>query len=129
MSYEARGSEYSGLLREAFYQMVGPLVVPFVILPQTRHVFIGWLRTFIALSLWPSLFALAERLAVAVPYSTWIGTDGYTGGLISGIEVIMLGQFMFLVLNVVFFFVYLGIPVAAHLLVSGAARPFRGVLA
>jgi hypothetical protein len=113
----------------AFYQMIGPLVVPFVILPQTRHVFVGWLRTFIALALWPWLFALAERLAVAVPYSTWIGTDRYTGGLISGIETIMQGQFMFLVLNVVFFFVYLGIPVAAHLLVTGAGRAFRGVLA
>jgi hypothetical protein len=113
----------------AFYQMVGPLVVPFVILPQTRHIFVGWLRTLIALSLWPWLFAIAERLAVAVPYATWIGTDQYNGSLASGIEAIMQGQFMFLVLNVVFFFVYLGIPVAAHMLVSGATRAFRGVLA
>lgn len=113
----------------AFYEMIGPVVVPFVILPQTRHVFIGWLRTFIALALWPWLFALAERLAVAVPYSTWIGTDRYDGSLVSGIEAMMQGQFMFLVLNVVFFFVYLGIPVAAHLLVTGAGRTFRGVLA
>ena len=34
----------------------------------------------------------------------------------------------FLAINVVFFFVYLGIPVAAHLLVSGAGRPFRGAV-
>src|SRR5262245_11952069 len=59
----------------AFYQMIAPLVVPFVTPPQTRHIFVGWLRTFAGLALWPWLFALAERLAVAVPYSTWIGTD------------------------------------------------------
>jgi len=49
--------------------------------------------------------------------------------LVSGVEAIMQGQFMFVVLNLVFFFVYLGIPVAAHLLVSGAGRAFRAVLA
>jgi hypothetical protein len=110
----------------AFYRMMGPLAVPFVILPQTRHVFVGWLRTLVSISLWPWLFALAERLAVAIPYSTWIGTDTYAGDLVSGINVIVQGQLMFLALNVVFFFVYLGLPVAAHLLVSGAGRPFRG---
>lgn len=66
---------------------------------------------------------------MAVSYFTWIGTDRYDGSLVSGIEAVMQGQFMFLVLNVVFFFVYLGIPVAAHLLVSGAGRTFRGLLA
>jgi hypothetical protein len=112
----------------AFYRMVGPLAVPFVILPQTRHIFLGWLRTFVSIALWPWLFALAERLAVAIPYSTWIGTDLYTGDLVSGLNVVIQGQIMFLALNVVFFFVYLGIPIAAHLLVSGAGRPFRGAI-
>jgi hypothetical protein len=112
----------------AFYKMVGPLAIPFVILPQTRSIFLGWLRTFASISLWPWLFALAERLAVAIPYSTWIGTDLYSGDIVSGINVIVQGQIMFLAINVVFFFVYLGIPVAAHLLVSGAGRPFRGAV-
>ena len=112
----------------AFYKMIGPLVVPFVILPQTRSIFFGWFRTFASIALWPWLFALAERLSVAIPYSTWIGTDLYTGDLVSGINVIVQGQIMFLAINVVFFFVYLGIPIAAHLLVSGAGRPFRGAI-
>jgi hypothetical protein len=112
----------------AFYKMVGPLAAPFVILPQTRHLFIGWLRTMASIALWPWLFALAERLAIAIPYSTWVGTDLYTGDLVSGVNTIIQGQIMFFVLNVVFFFVYLGIPVAAHLLVSGAGRPFRGAI-
>jgi len=113
----------------AFYKMIGPLVAPLVILPQTRHIFVGWLKTFISIALWPWLFALAERLTVAIPYSTWVGTDVYNGSLVSGIEAMIQGQLMFLVLNVVFLLVYLGIPVAAHLLVSGAGRAFRGVLA
>jgi len=113
----------------AFYMMIGPLAVPFVILPQTRQVFVGWLRTLISIALWPWLFALAERLAVAIPYSTWIGTDRWDGSLVTGISVMMQGQLMFLVLNIVFFFVYLGIPAAAYLLVTGAGRAFRGVIA
>lgn len=112
----------------AFYRMIGPLAAPFVILPQTRYVFTGWLKTFISIALWPWLFALAERLALAIPYSTWIGTELYTGEVVSGLRVILQGQLMFFALNVMFFFVYLGIPVAAHLLVSGAGRPFRGAI-
>jgi hypothetical protein len=112
----------------AFYRMIGPLAVPFVILPQTRHIFLGWFRTLVSVALWPWLFSLAERLAVAIPYSTWIGTDLYAGDAVSGINVIFQGQLMFLAINVVFFFVYLGLPVAAHLLVSGAGRPFRGAV-
>jgi len=65
---------------------------------------------------------------VAVPSSTWIGTDVYHGDLIPGINAVVQGQIMFLALNVVFFFVYLGIPVASYLLVSGAGRALRGVL-
>ena len=32
---------------------------------------------------------------------------------------------MLLIFNVAFFFVYLSIPVASYLIVSGASRPFR----
>jgi hypothetical protein len=32
---------------------------------------------------------------------------------------------MLVIFNVTFFLVYLSIPVASHLMVSGAARPFR----
>ena len=35
------------------------------------------------------------------------------------------GELMQLIFNVTFFFVYLSIPIAGHLVVSGASRPFR----
>ena len=35
------------------------------------------------------------------------------------------GTFMMLVCNVVFFFVYLGVPVATVLLVNASGKPFR----
>ena len=112
----------------AFYTMVGPMAAPFVLLPSTRPIFVGWLRTVASLALWPWLLALAERLAVAIPYSTWLGTDLYHGDVASGVTAILEGQIMFLALNIVFLFVYLGIPLASYLLVSGAGRPFRGAL-
>ena len=93
------------------------------------RVFVGWLQVLISIALWPWLFAIAERLAVAIPYATWIGTDRYDGSLVNGISVIVQGQLMFVALNVLFFFAYLGIPAAAYLLVSGSGRAFRGVLA
>ena len=47
----------------SFYWMLTPLVAPMVILPQTRSVFLGWLKTYVSVALWPMFFAFAERLA------------------------------------------------------------------
>jgi hypothetical protein len=35
------------------------------------------------------------------------------------------GELMLLIFNITFFFVYLSIPIASYLIVSGASRPFR----
>ena len=111
----------------AFYWMLTPLVAPMVILPQTRNVFLGWLRTYISVALWPMFFAFAERLALAIPWSAWMGAmDGGTDSW----ELVtrwFQGEIMLLVFNVTFFFVYLSIPIASHLIVSGASRPFRSL--
>ena len=109
----------------SFYWMLTPLVAPMVILAQTRGVFLGWLKTYIAVALWPMFFAFAERLALAIPWSAWLGE--FDGG-VSAWDMAtrwFQGEIMLLIFNVAFFFVYLSIPVASHLIVSGASRPFR----
>lgn len=109
----------------SFYWMLTPLVAPMVILPQTRSVFIGWLRTYISVALWPLFFAFAERLALAIPWSAWIG---WGDGTVDGWQLltnIVQGEFMLAVFNILFLFVYLSIPIASYLIVSGASRPFR----
>src|SRR6185436_2596046 len=45
----------------AFYWMLTPLVAAMVILPLTRSVFVGWLKTYVSVALWPLFFAFAER--------------------------------------------------------------------
>jgi hypothetical protein len=67
---------------------------------------------------------LEHRLR-AIPWSAWIGAaDGITDGwqVVTGI---LQGEIMLLIFNATFFFVYLSIPIASHLIVSGASRPFR----
>jgi hypothetical protein len=96
-----------------------------VILPATRSVFLGWLKTYISVALWPLLFAFSERLALAIPWGAWIGSGD---GVVDGWELltnIVQGEFMLAVFNSLFFFVYLSIPIASYLIVSGASRPFR----
>jgi hypothetical protein len=111
----------------SFYWMLTPLVAPMVILPQTRGVFVGWLKSYVSVALWPMFFAFAERLALAIPWSAWIG---YAAGgednwaLAAGI---FQSEFMLAVFNVTFFFVYLSIPIASYMIVSGASRPFRAL--
>lgn len=108
----------------SFYWMAAPIVAPMVILPQTRGVFLGWLRTYISVALWPMFFAFAERLALAIPWTAWIGAaDAVDGWQV--VTSILQGEMMLLIFNVAFFFVFLSIPIASHLIVSGAARPFR----
>ena len=109
----------------SFYWMLTPMVAPMVILPQTRSVFLGWLKTYISVALWPMLFAFAERLALAIPWSAWIGAaDNATDAWQAGVSIAQ-GELMLLIFNVTFFFVYLSIPIASYLFVSGASRPFR----
>jgi hypothetical protein len=109
----------------SFYWMLTPIVAPMVILPQTRGVFIGWLKTYVSVALWPLFFAFAERLALAIPWSAWIGaTDGAANGF-AVVSSILQSELMLLIFNATFFFVYLSIPIASHLIVSGASRPFR----
>ena len=109
----------------SFYWMLAPLVAPMVILPATRSVFLGWLKAYVSVALWPLFFAFAERLALAIPWSAWIGSGD---GAVDGWELltnIVQGEFMLAVFNILFFFVYLSIPIASYLIVSGASRPFR----
>ncbi|MFN8092209.1 MAG: hypothetical protein U0599_08325 [Vicinamibacteria bacterium] len=109
----------------SFYWMLTPLVAPMVILPQTRGVFLGWLKTYVAVALWPMFFAFAERLALAIPWSAWLGEfDGAVGSWEMATNWFQ-GELMLLVFNITFFFVYLSIPIASYLIVSGASRPFR----
>jgi hypothetical protein len=96
-----------------------------VILPQTRGVFLGWLRTYVSVALWPMFFAFAERLALAIPWSAWIGAAQSSTGAWDTIVNITQGQIMMLIFNITFFFVFLSIPIASYLIVSGASRPFR----
>jgi len=109
----------------SFYWMLTPLVAPMVILPQTRSVFLGWLKTYVSVALWPMFFAFAERLALAIPWSAWIGAADGAGDGWAVITSILQGETMLLIFNVTFFFVYLSIPIASYLIVSGASRPFR----
>ncbi len=110
-----------------FYWMLTPLVAPMVILPQTRGVFLGWLKTYVSVALWPMFFAFAERLALAIPWSAWLGMfDGVTSTWDLATRWFQ-GELMLLIFNATFFFVYLSIPVASYLIASGASRPFRAL--
>ncbi len=108
-----------------FYWMAAPVVAPMVILPQTRGVFLGWLKTYVSVALWPMFFAFAERLALAIPWSAWIGAADGAGDGWSVVTSILQGEIMLLIFNVTFFLVYLSIPIASYMIVSGASRPFR----
>jgi hypothetical protein len=111
----------------SFYWMLTPMVAPMVILPQTRGVFIGWLKTYLSVALWPMFFAFAERLAIAIPWSAWLGEfDGAVSSWDMATSWFQ-GEFMLLIFNITFFFVYLSIPVASYLIVSGASRPFKSL--
>jgi hypothetical protein len=109
----------------SFYWMLTPLVAPMVILPQTRGVFVGWLKAYISVTLWPVFFAFAERLAIAIPWSAWLGSFDSASDVWDIASAFAQGELMLLIFNVTFFFVYLSIPIASYMIVSGASRPFR----
>jgi len=110
-----------------FYWTLTPLVLPLAVLPHTRNIFIGWLKSYIGVALWPVFLAIAERLAVAIPWSTWMGIDDLQrgGDLLTGLMSWGQGQIMLLVLNLAFLAVYLSIPVVSSRIVTGVAQHIR----
>ena len=109
----------------SFYWMVAPIVAPMVILPQTRGVFLGWLKTYVSVALWPMFFAFAERLALAIPWSAWVGAGDGAADVWEIAANVLQGEVMLVIFNITFFLVYLSIPIASYLIVTGASRPFR----
>ena len=110
-----------------FYWALTPLVLPMAVLPQTRSIFLGWLRSYVSVALWPLFLSIAERLAVAIPWSTWMGIEDMLGATdpIAGVTAWAQGQIMLLVLNLAFLAVYLAIPIVSHRLVSGVSQHIR----
>ena len=111
-----------------FYWTLTPLVLPFAVLPHTRNIFVAWLKSYISVALWPVFLAIAERLAVAIPWSTWMGVDDLLqgGDPITGLLGWGQGQIMLLVLNLAFLAVYLSIPIISHRIVA-ASRSTSGL--
>ena len=112
----------------AFYTVIGPLAAVCLLMPWTRRIFWGYCRTYLSICLWPALFAVAERVMQGVPF-TWIFGNVRTALTSRDPFVVAAavghGTFMMIVCNIVFFFVYLGIPIAASRLVNATGTPFR----
>jgi hypothetical protein len=85
-----------------FYWIVGPLVAPLVVLPQTRPVFVGWLKSLIAVAMWPVFFASATEWGLpgevptdavhargpqlCLPLRLWRGADGRKSDRVRGCQ-------------------------------------------
>lgn len=111
----------------AFYFAIGPLLAPTLILPSTRGIFIGWLKAYISLCLWPGLFGIMERIFDALPWASFFSMNVDSVNLFTAADAVTQGMGMMLLGNLLFFFAYLSVPAAAYGLVSAASRPFRGI--
>ncbi len=116
-----------------FYTLIGPFCALTLMLPSTRAIFGGWLRAYGSVCLWSLLLRVNEAFAMmwvdvfrgAVPA---FADSVSPGGAVAVAAAIESGAMGLLVLNLLISVGYLTVPVAAHLLVSAAGRPFRGVV-
>jgi hypothetical protein len=115
-----------------FYTLVGPFCVPALMLPTTRGIFWGWLRAYGSVCLWSLLLRVNEAFALV-----WLDVfrsvvpafgDNAPGGAVAIAVALESGAMGLLVLNLLISLGYLAVPVAAHLLINAAGRPFRGAL-
>jgi hypothetical protein len=116
-----------------FYWTLTPIVAPTLVLPQTRHIFVGWAKSYIAIALWPFFFAIVENLAIAIPWSTWLGVETLAGSwsldrIVDGMTWWSQAQVTLVILNISFLAVYASIPIVSSRIVNGATQPFRAGL-
>ena len=58
----------------AFYWMLTPLVAPMAIVPQTCGVFLGWLKTYVSVALWPMFLRLRGATSRTVGVPGWVNS-------------------------------------------------------
>jgi hypothetical protein len=104
-----------------FYSAMAPIVAPFVILSQTRDVFLGWLRSFISVALWPFFMGLLEVVRRGIPWESWAKVAVHaSSGITDSAAYWMRGQFLLVIANFTFFALYLTIPIISSRIVNGA---------
>jgi hypothetical protein len=110
---------YSFLI--AFYWVLTPYVAWTVVLPQTRHVFRGFVQSYVAVCLWPLFLGVTERLMTSLPWESWVGgaSSSAPAALMSQWNQ---GQLVIFSMNTVFLAAIAAIPVVASKTVSGAIR-------
>lgn len=112
-----------------FYWTLTPILAPLLVLPQTRHIFLGWVKSYASIALWPFFFAIAEHLAIAIPWSSWLGIENLSlANPVASVYDWTQGQLMLIVLNIAFLAVYASIPIVSSRIVNGASQPFRAGL-
>jgi hypothetical protein len=75
--------------------------VIFVVYPPTRSIFTSYMKSFLAVALWPMFFGIMESFLVALPMGTFLGTS--QGGGAGWFAAMAQGQIFLLILNWVFF--------------------------
>lgn len=106
----------------ALYWVLLPLVAWTAILRPTRGVFLGWVRTYVAIALWPMLWGVTDRVALALLMSTGFGLGGVDqGNVVQVVVALARNQLFYALVNLTTIFVYLGVPVASYKIVSGAS--------
>lgn len=107
-----------------FHWVTAPLFATALVLPQTRRVFYGWLQSFLAVCLWPVIFAVLDRVMLIVPWATIAQSNEYTVGSITetAIAAFYRGQVSLMVVEFAFIATYLAVPIIASKIVSGSIR-------
>jgi len=98
-----------------------PLVAWTAILRPMRGVFFGWLRTYVAIALWPMLWGIADRIVLAMLGSTGFGLGGLDrGNLVDVVVALGRNQVMYALVNLATLGAYASVPVLSYKIVSGA---------
>jgi hypothetical protein len=112
----------------AFMTQLFPLAAVCMVLPFTRRMFWAFCRAYLAVCLWPVVFGAMELVNQGIPYAFFfkgVKEAGVTSDVTTAMSAVAQGSVMMLVCNLVFFFAYLGVPMATVLLVNASGKPFR----
>jgi hypothetical protein len=106
----------------AFHQIILPLIAWTVIMPGTRNIAVGWLKSYISICLWPFFFGIVGICHAATLSAIKMSVTSFSG---LNMYKFIFGEAELFIMGLVVLGMYFAIPMISKRIVNGTGEAFK----